>query len=1345
MTPFAWLLGRPGLFLRAGRAGNPCRSRDPDGGRVKLAGLLPGALLPAFLALSVLAGFPSQAAAQTKPTLTITANVAKLKENDRIREIALTGTLSEALDSAIMITPFAGLGSAQFGGQGGLADGGDFVVSPGTQSIRIAAGTLTGTGRITLDPTDDNFWELEEEIKIGIKGTHAKVTIVPAVIRLEDQDTKPSVKLTIPTGKNLFKEGSANLPNLEINANIEGDPLDDPLTVSLNIDAAKVHTDIAYDPAPPWEIVIAKRREVARKVIKVTLPDDTAPEGSDTLWISGTATALGTTFNVGRAFIGVSDDDRFKYTFRVLGDRTVDGGETRKVTFEARIQGKAAVPKGGITLTLKPCISHAFSSPNCNAVGAPKSIKDAFSPASLEFTFNEGMSCAGGCKKTGTWTVTSPKSETSKAVAFRVEAKVSDPKFWFYQGTSPSTLLFLPPVGPAVLKGLELFNKVTTNSPPLTEGDKLVYRVEFNRSVLLAEESTLRVRLDSGPVDLACRRSADKHDTVWCVYSIQKGDYDYDGKLQIAAGGLDLGPYLNDPRAPDSNFKAPIVPSRSRKDTLGVQVYGTRHAFRATATVREGFREGELNENGTKVKVVFSDVAQRPALADLRIPITVGNKTTTYSDWRRRSTGDVVVIKKGKSSGEGQVILDAPLDGLKEGDEILLIGGGGGFVVQPAELTLRDSTTLTLTADVSSVTEGDESNPKVVTLRWEIQPDALPLGEDIWVGSRLRGSATPGVDYTLEATDGTRRQTTLKKGKRFVEKEVPLKVIDDLLVEGEEEIKLVGVSRILTVSETSIKIVDNDKLPKVILSATPPTVSEGGGTQTITVIAELGPAQLSGGVDVTLDVGGTASAGTDYTATWSPANKVIRIPQNSRTGSAPVKLTVVPLDDMTAEGTEAIQIQGTAFTSGGERQELSLQPATVSLSDNDTHGIEAVPTNLTIQAGLKKTYKLRLKSEPVLETNEKVRISPGVPPASLIGAAPDVLDFTAADWNKFQTVTVTVDPDALAEDRDVTHSVGGGDYSAVTAPAVTVEVVSAPKITLKLDKDSVPEGGEAAARTATVTAELDKSTSEKVTLTVSAAPGTGTAAGDFTLAGTTLTIAAGSTASSGTVRITANDNDFYAPDGKKVTISATAAGHAGIENPRNLTLKITDDDVQPEFSVAAASAAEGDPVKFTVTRAGAPDNVVSVKWSTKADDTQHAVTATAGTDYRAVTTAQTLSFAKGVTTQTFTVTTTEDTLDEPAETFKVALSSPGGGAKVASAGSEAVGTITDDDAAPSFSIAAASAAEGEAVKFTVTRGGAPDNVVTVKVNTAADPAEGAEQATAGTDYRAVTTAQTLSF
>ena len=112
--------------------------------------------------------------------------------------------------------------------------------------------------------------------------------------------------------------------------------------------------------------------------------------------------------------------------------------------------------------------------------------------------------------------------------------------------------------------------------------------------------------------------------------------------------------------------------------------------------------------------------------------------------------------------------------------------------------------------------------------------------------------------------------------------------------------------------------------------------------------------------------------------------------------------------------------------------------------------------------------------------------------------------------------------------------------------------------------------------------------------------------------------------------------------------------------------------VRSELRVADdVSAEEGENLTFTVELSPASTATVTVDWATSEG------TATSGTDFTAG--LGTLTFAPGVTEQTFTVATTEDMTVEDDETFTVTLSNA---AAAVISGAAAAGTIENDDLPP---------------------------------------------------------------
>ncbi|MFO0900206.1 MAG: Calx-beta domain-containing protein [Pirellulales bacterium] len=177
------------------------------------------------------------------------------------------------------------------------------------------------------------------------------------------------------------------------------------------------------------------------------------------------------------------------------------------------------------------------------------------------------------------------------------------------------------------------------------------------------------------------------------------------------------------------------------------------------------------------------------------------------------------------------------------------------------------------------------------------------------------------------------------------------------------------------------------------------------------------------------------------------------------------------------------------------------------------------------------------------------------------------------------------------------------------------------------------------------------------------------------------------------------------------------------------SLTITGGTALPSLSVADATVTEGNDgttsMLFTVTLSAASQSAVTVNYATGDG------TASAGADYEAK--SGQLTFAPGETSKTIEVLVQGDTLDEPNETLTLTLSNAVGATLQDAA---ALGTIIDDDAAPSvsISIADASALEGNSgtslLPFVVSLSAASGQTVTV------DYATIAGTATAGTDFTA---------
>ena len=328
---------------------------------------------------------------------------------------------------------------------------------------------------------------------------------------------------------------------------------------------------------------------------------------------------------------------------------------------------------------------------------------------------------------------------------------------------------------------------------------------------------------------------------------------------------------------------------------------------------------------------------------------------------------------------------------------------------------------------------------------------------------------------------------------------------------------------------------------------------------------------------------------------------------------------------------------------------------------------------------------------------------------------------------------------ALGEPRRITiEDDGGAPPPPPNPPPTSFENNDVQPPTLSIDDARASEGN-----TVTFTVTRDGPTGSRVsvqwmTATDNRPLANAADSADYTpvVIRQTLVFAAGETRK--TVTIRTSEDDLHEPDETFLVRLSNAIG-ASIRRGRGVGT-IVDDDERPTLSIDDAGTSEGGAVSFTVTRGGATGNVVTVQWMTAPDDRPGANPADEA-DYTPVTTKQTLVFAAGETEKTITIRTSEDDLDEPDETFLVRLSDATGALIIRGLG---VGTIVDDDERPTLSIDDAGASEGNAVSFTVTRGGATGNVVSVQWMTAPDDRPGANPADAA-DYTPVITKQTLVF
>ena len=675
---------------------------------------------------------------------------------------------------------------------------------------------------------------------------------------------------------------------------------------------------------------------------------------------------------------------------------------------------------------------------------------------------------------------------------------------------------------------------------------------------------------------------------------------------------------------------------------------------------------------------------------------------------------------------------------------------------------------ITLTANPDSVTEN--GGAKTITVTAAVNGAtryAQARTVSVSVGG---GTAISGTDYTaVESFD-----ITIGVGEDDASNTFTLTPDNDVLAEGNETIGVTGTLSGITITPDEITITDDDAAPSAITlsvdtnaggDGTPTNVGEGATATTVRVTATItSTTRFATEQTVTVKVGkdgDSATEGTDYALV---ADQSIKIPIGAASGYVDFPLT--PTHDVLDEMDETISVDG-------ELTGVTFTPSTITINDDDAApefitlavdtnaGGNGTPTSVGEEAGATTVrVTATITSATRFAANQAVTFE--------VGKSADTAT-ESTDYTEVGTLTITIDggeasgyvdftltptSDVLDEPNE-TISVHGTQAN-ITFTDATITITdddAAPSgITLSVDTNGAEDGTpstvaeDAGATVVTVTATVNGATRyvDAKTVAVSVDDNTAASPADYAaVSGFNITIAAGAASHTGSFTVTPVDDDL---DESNETIDVTGTLTDITVTGATVTLTDTDDPVS--FSIADAEATEGGKVTFTVSRGGAGDNVASVKIATAADSGDD-VNAAGTDDYTAISPAQTLNFAKGVASQTVEVQTTQDDLFEPEETFRAVLSAPaladgdpGTGVSIESGKGTAIGTIKNDDTEPSFAVADASASEGDAITFTVTRSGAMDNAVSVKWNTKADSGAGAA---ATTDYTAMPTATKLDF
>ena len=1136
----------------------------------------------------------------------------------------------------------------------------DFTLSD-NKTLTITAGQTTSTGTVTITANDNDVFAPDKRVTVSGEVTSEEdLTEHPADVTLTiTNDDEASTEVTLTLDRTTVAEDAPEADRtVTVTATLGGAGLaqDTEVTVSVTGGSAVAGTD--YATVDDFTVTITAGKRSGTGTFTLAPVDDETDERAETVVLTGTTTASGLTVAPADGVtVTITDNDPHPQAtlvvtpFRIAEDR---GVSTVTATLDR--------PSGVVTTIT---VSQTFIAPTTSS---------DFTRSGSTLTI-----AAGETESTGTVTYT--------AIDDIVHQRLS--KTLRVQGSAANSLGVRQP-GPRLITILEdddASTKVTLSVSPVSVsegGGARTVTVTANLDEGARPSPTPVTVLVSGTTAVAGTDYSDVEEFTLRIRPRQTS----------GSATFTLTPLDDDVDEPDET----LTVSGTTPDSAGLPVE-PESGVTVTITDDEAAPEvtlvldpASIGEDGGESTVTAT--LDRPSTEATTVTVSAAPVSpATTSDFTL--TGTTLTIAAGAKMSTGTVTITAEDNQLSAGAKSVTVSGTaandqGVTAPSPRTLTITDdesaSATVTLTVSPASVAEDAAGADRTVTVTATLDGDAREEATEVTV-SVSGDSAVAGTDYTV--VPGF--TLTILASATSATGTFTLAPVDDDIDEPAETVTVAGTATGLSVAPSTglkVTIADNDDTPTVTLVLTPESISEAAGESTVTATLDR-PSSLATTIEVSAAAKSPAVA-DDFSLS---AMTTLTIAAGAKRSTGTV--TITTNDNNVDFAAKAVTVSGSAANTHGITQP---GPATLAITDDDETSTEVTltvsPTSLSEGAkGPARTVTVTAAFDAAARAEDtEVTVSVAA------GTAVEGVDFS-----EVSDVTLTIDAGATSGTQTFTLALLDDD---IDEPAETVTVTGTttvdglvvkpqggrtvtitddeepPEVTLVLTPASISE----ARGSSTVTATLDRPSSEATTITVSASPGTGTVADNFDLSGTTvLTIAAGRTASTGTVTVAANDNDT--DDGNKsVTVSGRAVNDQGVTQPDPQTLTITDDDAtstKVTLTVSPTSVSEGatEDAERTVTvtarldagaRAEATEVTVSVAGGTAVE----------GEDFSEVA-GFTVTIAANRTsgTGTFVLEPVNDDIDEPDETVLVTGTTTASGLGVAPTSGLTV-TIVDDEAEP---------------------------------------------------------------
>ena len=538
-----------------------------------------------------------------------------------------------------------------------------------------------------------------------------------------------------------------------------------------------------------------------------------------------------------------------------------------------------------------------------------------------------------------------------------------------------------------------------------------------------------------------------------------------------------------------------------------------------------------------------------------------------------------------------------------------------GTVVNPASatLTITDDDTAALVVDTAPGTSGVQTTALAVTEGGGV---AASAPYTVALATEPSGPVTVGVAsgdqsaVTVAPTTLTYSATTWNTVQT-----VTATAVDDANPTGETVTVTHAVSGTadttsypttlsLTAANVTVTVTDNDTAG-IEVDTAPGTMGVQTGTLVVTE-EDAAAGQAAYTVRLTAQPAGAvtvrAGSGDPSAVTTAPAALVFSA-TTWNTAQTVMARAVNDADQVGETVTVTHTVSGTADATSYPTT-LAAVTVTVQVRDNDRQVWKStafnfdVSTTVLFSTATAQSVVVQVPSDHPVQSWSTRRILAcawtAVRPVPVGGGLPAECMVINDRPNVTGTLSSPITPTQTMLDNGgvvIGMTVTSSEHNHVFFYTEWVPLVAPRTPTLVLSPAAVTENG----GVATVTATLSSAPTAAVTLTVAATAVAPAVAGDVTLSpGPTLTFAAGTATSTGTVTLTAMNNAVDAAD-KRVTVTGTVASSDDrVIAPAAVTLTITDDDTAGVTTPTDVSLAEGSETAYSVVLATEPAAAVTV-------------------------------------------------------------------------------------------------------------------------------------------------------